>query len=131
MEELRKKGEDTRMKLIVCQDAERENHGNCVELKSKLNEVQKDLKRTDQAQTATINKVDDHKVLLDTEITQNKELAQEQRYLRTKCIAIDEQHFTIENSLNERTSEMQTLLKQYRILWQEFQHSRDTTNESL
>lgn len=128
MKKLRENGEDMRTKLIDCQDAEKDNRGDCAQLKSKLHGVKEDLKKTDQAQEAIIKKVESNKFLLDTEIMQNKELAQEQRSLRSKFIALDDSCKDAVNSLNERTEGNQSQLKQYR---QDFEQARDTTSKSL
>jgi len=122
MDVLRKNGTDTRMKLIACEEVQKENVGDIVQLKTKLQSATKDLERIDKSQVA-------HKGLLDTEITQNKEMAQEQKYFRVKFTALEEQNFNIQTTLNQRTAEMQSQLEQTRILWQEFEQARLHTTQ--
>merc|ERR1711988_416235 len=104
--------EDMRMKLIVCQDAGNSTKHAQQIAAARLAQMQDDLKRTDKTQAATISKVDSYKALLDAETTQNKQLAQEQTYLRTKFIALEASCQGILKSMNERITENESQLKQ-------------------
>jgi chromosome segregation ATPase len=128
LDELRKNGEDMRTKLVDLQDAEKENRGNCVQLKSELERVAENLKCTDEAHADTIKKVDTHKGHLDTETMQNKEMSQEQRYLRAKFIAISDEWPDKLKKVDEQVTESRSQLKQYR---KEFEQTRDATSQSL
>eukprot|EP00746_Dinoflagellata_sp_MGD_P152044 gnl/MRDRNA2_/MRDRNA2_83403_c0_seq4.p1 gnl/MRDRNA2_/MRDRNA2_83403_c0~~gnl/MRDRNA2_/MRDRNA2_83403_c0_seq4.p1 ORF type:complete len:497 (-),score=117.88 gnl/MRDRNA2_/MRDRNA2_83403_c0_seq4:134-1507(-) len=128
IDELRKNDEDMRTKLVTCQDAEKENRGNCVQLKSELQSVADNLKSTADAQAATNTKVDSHKSLLDTEIKKNEELAQEQKYLRDKFTALNDEITEKLKLLNEQLAENQLQLNKYH---KEFEEARDASTQSL
>eukprot|EP00746_Dinoflagellata_sp_MGD_P152042 gnl/MRDRNA2_/MRDRNA2_83403_c0_seq2.p1 gnl/MRDRNA2_/MRDRNA2_83403_c0~~gnl/MRDRNA2_/MRDRNA2_83403_c0_seq2.p1 ORF type:complete len:502 (-),score=110.18 gnl/MRDRNA2_/MRDRNA2_83403_c0_seq2:134-1639(-) len=127
MEEQKKNGEDTRSRLVACQDAEKENRGNCVQLKSELHRVVDNVKRIDETHAVTIKNLDSYKILLDTEIIhnkQNKEVAKEQRYHYARFIALNNETTDKLNSMNERLAESQLQLK-------EFGQACDATTQSV
>jgi len=131
MQGLMKNDEDTRTKITACQDMGKENRGDCFTLKTELQRVQEDLKITEKAHADTVSNLNYHKGLLDTEIAQNKALATRHEYLRDKCDTLHEQHEGHQKSLDERDAENQSQMKQYRILWQEFEQSRRNTAMAL
>jgi len=126
MEEARKNAEDTHTKLVACQDAEKENRGTCVQLNKDLQNLADNLKQTDETLKATIKKVDYHKGQLDTEIIQNKELNQEQRYLRAKFIALNDESTDKLKAFQAGFEESQSRMKQYR---KEFEQMRDDASQ--
>jgi len=127
IEKLRQDDADMRKQLTACQDAEKVNRSDCVQLRSKYHQLGANLTKTDQAAADLSNKVDS----LARDIAQNKAQISLNKEIREKYIALDEQSLKFKQRLDLMTAENESHLKQYRNFVQEVEEARDSTTNSL
>lgn len=126
--DLQKNSEETRTKMAVLQDVGDKNTNANLRVKNELENVAKNLERTDKEHATTIQTMNSNKLLLDTHIKEQEQLAQQHKEQRDKHDILDKHCETRFDTVVQQITDVQKLLCRYQL---ELQQDNESTKKLL
>lgn len=114
IEEVRKHGKDEAVKVVRLQEVEKTTRKDLYELQNEISRVEKNLGKSDEAHEAIVEQVKRNKLAFNDHVKQFKELEQEQRYLRAKFVALENETGDQLKKVKARNEEVQSTMLQHR-----------------